>query len=84
MKVLKDYDFEKLNMPVLIVHGRNDGDVSFTHAEQAANRIPNSKLLALDDTDHLVFLSKEYISVKNNILEFVNSHLDNESVNQSD
>ena len=71
---MADIPFESISVPTLIIHGRNDGDVSFTHAHHAANRIPNCQLLALEETDHLVWLSPKADYVHTQILEFLDRY----------
>lgn len=47
--------FDRITAPTLIVHGTQDGDVSFEHGENAAARIPGARHHWLPDEDHLAF-----------------------------
>lgn len=55
----------------MFIHGRNDGDVLVTHAESASRRIPRSKLISLEDTDHLLWLGPNYKKTKEDLLQFL-------------
>lgn len=48
---------DKINMPVLIMHGKNDTIFSVKNSVIMAERINNSKLILLDNTDHIIVLN---------------------------
>jgi len=48
---------KKINIPHLIIHGKNDPSVSFSEAETLHHWNPNSKLFKVEDANH-VFNSK--------------------------
>ena len=64
---------EGIEIPTLVIHGRNDGDVPITHAEEIVSKLPNAKLLSLDDTDHMVWLSSSRRAVEQYIVDFIHS-----------
>ena len=77
LRELPEFQFEDIAAPVLLLHGRNDGDVSLTHSESIEKRIPQCTYCALDDTDHLVWLSPHYMQAKEAFVRFL---ADNPSV----
>ncbi|MEU8363107.1 alpha/beta hydrolase [Nonomuraea sp. NPDC048882] len=46
---------ERITAPTLVIHGRQDGDVSFDHGEYAAERIPGAQHYWMENEDHLGF-----------------------------
>lgn len=50
-----DLPLERIAAPTLLIHGRQDGDVPFDHAEFAAERIPHVERHWRDNDDHLGF-----------------------------
>jgi pimeloyl-ACP methyl ester carboxylesterase len=50
---VNDFPLEKLSVPTLLVHTRDDPLCAFSAAEQAAQRIPGCRLIALDSGGHL-------------------------------
>ncbi|HAQ21416.1 MAG TPA: alpha/beta hydrolase [Prolixibacteraceae bacterium] len=51
-------DLEKIAIPTLILHGKNDKICSFDLAEQAKAGIANSKLVAFEKSGHSLFLEE--------------------------
>lgn len=49
---------EKVSCPTLIVHGVCDGDVPFALALNAASKIPQAKLYAMERGHHLIWMSE--------------------------
>lgn len=50
---VNDCPLEKLSVPVLLMHTRDDPLCAFSAAEQAAQRIPGCRFIALDSGGHL-------------------------------
>lgn len=50
---INDYPLERVAVPTLILHARDDPLASFEAAERAADRIPGATLVALDSGGHL-------------------------------
>ncbi|GAB2469007.1 alpha/beta hydrolase [Streptosporangium sandarakinum] len=50
-----DPPLERVKAPALLIHGTQDGDVPFAHAESAARRIPGAELYRMERDDHLGF-----------------------------
>ncbi|MCX8010526.1 MAG: alpha/beta hydrolase [Ignavibacteria bacterium] len=68
----KDYvDFlSEIKIPSLIVHGKNDKAVQFQNAELIADKIPNSKLVIIEEGGHMVNLECPE-QVNDSILKFI-------------
>ncbi len=50
-----DLPLDQVTAPTLLIHGTQDGDVSFDHDEFAARRIPGAARYRLEHEDHLGF-----------------------------
>lgn len=51
MKVDRAF-LEKIETPILIIHGTADNDIPFSNSEQLVSMLPNAKLIAIDGADH--------------------------------
>jgi pimeloyl-ACP methyl ester carboxylesterase len=49
------YPLERIHTPTLVVHARDDSLVSFAHAEHAAGRIPDARLVAIEEGGHMAY-----------------------------
>lgn len=58
---VNDYSLEKLTVPVLLIHAKDDPLASYDSAETAARRIPGSTLLSLDAGGHLTLGQTERV-----------------------
>jgi len=56
-----EYVLEKLDVPVLIFHSKNDPMASFETAKNMHQRLPNSKLVEFETGGHLLFGHEEEI-----------------------
>ena len=59
-RAIKSIDLEAITAPTLIIHGKMDHDVDFSHAENAHSRIKNSELITLQKAGHVIPLSSDY------------------------
>jgi pimeloyl-ACP methyl ester carboxylesterase len=57
-------DLHRVACPTLIMHGTCDGDVPISHAEHAAAKIRNSKLIPVPDANHLLCVSEHWLAVQ--------------------
>ena len=48
------YELERIRVPTLLVHAKDDPLVSYDAAERAAGRIPGARLVSLDSGGHLM------------------------------
>jgi len=63
-----DYPIERIKVPVLVIHARDDNIVPYTNAEYAVQRIPQAQLLALPTGGHL--LIGQYHRIRETIADF--------------
>ena len=68
-KWLMDYNYSKISPPVLLIHAVNDKIVPFSHGENAAEKIPNAKFIALPDGGHMRFGHSD--TIQSEILSFI-------------
>lgn len=76
--MVKNYDtypLEKLNIPILILHAKNDPMASFGDMKEASKRLEHKKIIAYEEGGHVLFghskENKQYIS------DFINRYLNN-------
>lgn len=70
----RTYPLEKLDVPVLIVHGTQDPLLPFeVHAKAFEARVPHAELLAVDGGEHVaIFTHRDMVRAK--VSEFMESH----------
>ena len=70
----RDYPLERIAVPVLVVHGRDDRVVPFArHGEVLAERIPGAERVALEGGDHVaIFTHREEALAR--VKRFLASH----------
>lgn len=56
------YPFDRITMPVLVVHARNDGINPFPIAEFLAQSLPQARVLWLDDGGHMLLGHKAQVT----------------------
>ena len=56
---MNSYPLEKLTVPTLIVHAKDDSLVSYDAARQAADRIPGARLVSIERGGHLLLGDRE-------------------------
>jgi pimeloyl-ACP methyl ester carboxylesterase len=71
LKVLPDFPFEKLSLPVLLIHGTDDSFVPIADVEAAGKRMPNAELFAVPGTGHLPELGPESSPLPGKIKDFL-------------
>ncbi|MBS1369082.1 MAG: alpha/beta hydrolase [Lentisphaeria bacterium] len=60
-----------LTLPVLILHGRRDGDVNYRHAATIASVLPEAKLVTFEHGYHILALGRELFMMKAKITRFL-------------
>jgi pimeloyl-ACP methyl ester carboxylesterase len=77
---IKDHDtrnlIHKIHQPTLIIHGTDDKEVPFSHAEFLHEKIPNSKFVPLEGFGHGSLLIEDFERVNNIIWKFIQEHFD--------
>ncbi len=71
---VNNYDLEAIRVPTLIVHTKDDPLVSFEAAERAAERIPGTRLVALETGGHLLLGQTD--TVRRELAAFLGPRLD--------
>ena len=51
---VNNYELERITVPTLVVHTKDDPLISYEAAERAAGRIPGARLLSLESGGHLM------------------------------
>jgi pimeloyl-ACP methyl ester carboxylesterase len=74
MASMEKLPFEDVQCPTLIAHGTADGDVPFSHAENAHASIPNSQLYKMENAWHLLWLSECADEMVQAQVEFAKKH----------
>jgi pimeloyl-ACP methyl ester carboxylesterase len=63
------FEFEQIRTPVLLLHGRQDRFVPFTHGEWLARHIPGVEARLLDEDGHLTLIENHLEGVHEWLLE---------------
>lgn len=63
-------ELNRITAPTLILHGANDRAVPTKNGELLAERIPNSKLVIINDAAHFVIIEK-YEEFNNEVMNFI-------------
>ena len=67
---------EEIKIPVRINHGKKDGDIPPTQAQNAADLLPNCEINLIEDAWHIINLHPQYASeIFPANVEFVRKHL---------
>ena len=69
---LKEYPYEEIVDPTLIIHGTSDPLIPISHAEEIAATMPNATMMALEGKDHFQVVFFEF----DKTLEMVMDYLD--------
>lgn len=66
---------DRVNCPVLVVHGTHDGDVPFAHAKHSAAQISAAELFTVENGWHLLKLSDGGDAYLRAEIDFLNKHV---------
>lgn len=69
------YPVERVTCPTLVVHGRNDGNVPFSHAEFVGQNVPGARMFVLETCGHLLWMSDEADGTRQEVMSFLNEHI---------
>jgi pimeloyl-ACP methyl ester carboxylesterase len=61
----------RLRQPTLVIATRDDGSVSYAHAQSLAQAIPNARLITSTAPSHMIWLSDDYPAIAATITEFL-------------
>ncbi len=65
-------DYADLKLPVLIAHGKLDGDVPYSHAVELKKLLPQAELLTFERGCHLLALGKALPGLRQKVRRFCN------------
>ena len=65
---------EKIQAPALVIHGTDDGDVPFHHAEYAASKIRGAELFPVPGGFHILSLSDNILEIREKRLHMLMKH----------
>ncbi len=65
------YPLEQMQTPALVIHGRFDADVPYSHARFVAETAPHAELITLETSGHLIWLGDEWQTVEPRLLKFL-------------
>jgi len=68
------YDIENLNLPVLVLHSKDDKLANYEDTVSSLVRFSNYKFISFDEGGHLMFGHEE--EVYNEVIEFMNKMVD--------
>ena len=71
LQALPSFPFDKLALPVLLIHGADDSFVPLAEVEAVKKRIPNAELLAVPGTGHIPELGPASAPLPDKIQEFL-------------
>ncbi len=73
--VLPVYPVENITCPTLVVHGRHDGNVPFSHAAFVADNVPNAELFVAETCGHLIWMSDDAEPAREKVTSFLRTTL---------
>jgi pimeloyl-ACP methyl ester carboxylesterase len=62
---------ERLRQPTLVIASRDDGSVSYAHAQSLAEAIPHARLLTSSAPSHMIWLGDDYSAIADAITDFL-------------
>jgi pimeloyl-ACP methyl ester carboxylesterase len=65
------YPLEKITCPTLVVHGKLDGNVSFSYGQFTADNIPGAEMYAVEGGGHLICVGTESDKIRAIITKFL-------------
>ncbi len=83
MEILRQVKFsnlEQISSKALIIHGKVDKVVPFSHAEYAKSQIPDAKLVSFENVGHVIWMGDHFERMKRDISDFLQEHRPIESL----
>ncbi len=72
------YPVGQIGCPTLVVHGRYDGNVPFSHAEFVGHNVPGARMFVLETCGHLLWMSDEADAARQEVMTFLKEHMPRE------
>ena len=69
------YPLEQIKCPALVLHGRADGNVPFTHADFVTRTVCNVQIHAIEDCGHLIWVGPGAAQSRETVLAFLARHV---------
>ncbi len=69
------YPVKNITCPTLVVHGRHDGNVPFSHAAFVADNVPNAELFVAETCGHLIWMSDDAEPAREKVMSFLRTTL---------
>jgi pimeloyl-ACP methyl ester carboxylesterase len=66
---------QKVPVPALIVHSREDASIPFSHAEWSLQHIPNAELYEGGSTGHFYWIGPDYAGIRRRLVAFLRSDI---------
>jgi pimeloyl-ACP methyl ester carboxylesterase len=66
-------DLRRITAPALVIRSRYDGSMDATHADYAADHIPNAELFICAAESHLLWFSDHNAAVEEKMLAFLSA-----------
>ena len=74
-ELAKPIELAGIKAPTLIVHGKMDGDIPFSQAEQSSSQIPGAELYCVENGWHCLFLASDWKQIYQREVDFVKKSL---------
>jgi pimeloyl-ACP methyl ester carboxylesterase len=69
------YPVQEIRCPTLVVHGRHDGNVPFSHARFVADGVPGAELFVAESCGHMIWMSDDFAAAAERLRSFFRLHL---------
>ncbi len=69
------YPVQEIRCPTLVVHGRHDGNVPFSHARFVADGVAGAELFVAESCGHMIWMSDDVDAAADRLRSFFRRHL---------
>jgi pimeloyl-ACP methyl ester carboxylesterase len=63
-------NYTDLKLPILILHGCEDGDVDISYSQKLCKLVPSASLIEVKDGNHLLMTGKRFRKIQKDVLDF--------------
>jgi len=74
LQKFSSFEYDKINCPTLIIHGKADKDVPLDHAEHLLKKVKNSKYFFIEKGTHLINFSSSFFKAEEQIMSYLNKY----------